>query len=90
LNITPSEASDGLLKLKLNRQVPDSTILDNFILYRIDSSEPKSIFLNVPKNSVIGDPENPFKGYIFPQYKTQNLKDNLKSIQQQISNEGLL
>ena len=76
--ITPSEASDGLLKLKLNRQVPDSTILDNFILYRIDSSEPKSIFLNVPKNSVIGDPENPFKGYIFPQYKTQNLKDNLK------------
>ena len=88
--ITPSEASDGLLKLKLNRQVPDSTILDNFILYRIDSSEPKSIFLNVPKNSVIGDPENPFKGYIFPQYKTQNLKDNLKSIQQQISNEGLL
>lgn len=88
--ITPSEASDGLLKLKLNRQVPDGTILDNFILYRIDSSEPKSIFLNVPKNSVIGDPENPFKGYIFPQYKTQNLKDNLKSIQQQISNEGLL
>lgn len=88
--IAPSEASDGLLKLKLNRQVPNSTILDNFILYRIDSSEPKSIFLNVPKNSVIGDPENPFKGYIFPQYKTQNLKDNLKSIQQQISNEGLL
>ena len=88
--ITPLEASDGLLKLKLNRQVPDNTILDNFILYRIDSSEPKSIFLNIPKNSVIGDPENPFKGYIFPKYKTQNLKDNLKNIQKQISNEGLL
>jgi hypothetical protein len=88
--ITPSEASDGLLKFKLNRQVPNSTVLDNFILYRIDSNEPKSIFLNIPKNSVIGDPENPFKGYIFPKYKTQNLKDNLKSIQRQISNEGLL
>ena len=88
--ITPSEASDGLLKFKLNRQVPNSTVLDNFILYRIDSNEPKSIFLNVPKNSVIGDPENPFKGYIFPKYETQYLKDNLKSIQRQISNEGLL
>ena len=88
--ITPSEASDGLLKFKLNKQIPNNTVLDNFIIYRIDSNEPKSIFLNVPKNSVINDPDNPFKGYIFPKYETQYLKDNLKSIQRQLSNEGLL
>ena len=88
--ITPSEASDGLLKLKLNRQVPNNIIPDNFIIYRIDSNEPKYIILDVNKTSVIGDPENPLRGYIFPKYPSSELKKNRKQIQQIVTQQGLI
>lgn len=83
--ITPSEASDGLLKVKLNRQVPNSIVPDNFILYRIDTSDPKYIILDANKTSVLGDPENPLKGYIYPKYQSRELKQNIKFIQREVS-----
>ena len=83
--ITPSEASDGLLKLKLNKQVPNNIVPDNFIVYRIDTNDPKYIILDVNKTSVIGDPENPLKGYIYPKYQSKELKQNIKFIQQEVS-----
>lgn len=88
--ITPSEAADGLLKLKINRQIPNNVVLNNFVLYRIDTNDPKYIILNANKTSVIGDPENPLKGYIFPKYQTKELKANLKNIQRSISQQGLI
>jgi len=83
--ITPSEASDGLLKVKLNKQVPNNIVPDNFILYRIDTSDPKYIILDVNKTSVLGDPENPLKGYIYPKYQSKELKQNIKNIQRTVS-----
>jgi len=88
--ITPSEAADGLLKLKINRQIPNNVVLNNFVLYRIDTNDPKYIILNANKTSTIGDPENPLKGYIFPKYQTKELKANLKNIQRSISQQGLI
>lgn len=88
--ITPSEASDGLLKLKLNRPVPNNIVPDNFIIYRIDTNDPKYIILDVNKTSVLGDPENPLKGYIYPKYLSKELKQNLKNIQKIVSQENLI
>ena len=85
--ITPSEANDGLVKFNLNQQLPSnlSSLLDNFVLYRIDTNDPKYIILNINKTSVIGDPENPLKGYIYPKYQSKELKQNIKFIQQEVS-----
>lgn len=83
--ITPSEASDGLLKVKLNKQVPNNIVPDNFIVYRIDPNSPKYIILDINKTSVLGDPENPLKGYIYPKYQSRELKQNIKFIQREVS-----
>lgn len=83
--ITPSEASDGLLKVKLNKQVPNNIVPDNFIVYRIDPNSPKYIILDINKTSVLGDPENPLKGYIYPKYQSRELKQNIKNIQRTVS-----
>lgn len=93
--VTPAESNDGLVKFYLNQQLPtnlsaNSSSLDNFILYRIDSNDPKYIILDVNKTPVIGDPENPLKGYIYPKYASKRSIKNRKQIQTRVSQQGLI
>lgn len=88
--IEPKAASDGLLKLKLNTMIPSNTILDNFVLHRIDNSSIKYLILDVTKDPTVDNPENPFTGVILPKYPSEKLKNNLENILSKLKQEGII
>jgi len=88
--IEPSAASDARLKLKLNTIVPSNTILDNFVLHRIDNTSIKYLILDVAKDPTIDNPENPFTGIILPKYPSEKLKNNLENILSKLKQEGII
>jgi len=88
--ISPDEDSDGLLKLKLNNIISPNTILDNFVLHRVDNSILKYMILDVPKDPVIDNPENPFTGLILPKYPSEKLKNNLENIVLKLKEAGVI
>jgi hypothetical protein len=88
--IEPQSTSDGRLKLKLNTIIPSNTILDNFVLHRVDNSSLKYIILDVPKDPTVDNPENPFTGIILPKYPSEKLKNNLENILLELKQAGVL
>jgi hypothetical protein len=88
--IEPRAASDALLKIKLSSTVPSNTILDNFVLHRVDNSSIKYIILDVAKDPTIDNPENPFTGIILPKYPSEKLKNNLENILSKLKQEGII
>lgn len=88
--IEPRTASDALLKIKLNTPVPSNTILDNFVLHRVDNTSIKYIILDVAKDPTIDNPENPFTGIILPKYPSEKLKNNLENILSKLKQEGII
>jgi hypothetical protein len=88
--ITPDEDNDGLLKLKLNKVLSSNTILDNFVLHRVDNTSIKYIILDVAKDPTIDNPENPFTGIILPKYPSEKLKNNLENILSKLKQEGII
>ena len=88
--IPPQDDPQGLLKIKLNQVLPEGTILDNFIIHRVDNEDIKYIILNIPKKSVISSPDNPFRGIILPKYPSERLKNNLDQILSQLKEKGVI
>lgn len=87
--ITPQEDLEGRLKLKLNRSIPDSVYMSNFLLHRVDSNDPAYIILDVAKNNLVGNTQN-FNGVILPEYPTKKLKDNLDTIIVSLKERGII
>jgi hypothetical protein len=88
--IEPRATSDGLLKVKLNTIISPNTILDNFVLHRVDNTSIKYIILDVAKDPTIDNPENPFTGIILPKYPSEKLKNNLENILSKLKQEGII
>lgn len=88
--IEPKAASDGRLKLKLNTIIPPNTIVNNFVLHRVDNSSIKYIILDVAKDPTTDNPENPFTGVILPKYPSEKLKNNLENILSKLKQEGII
>lgn len=88
--IEPRAASDALLKIKLSSIVPSNTILDNFVLHRVDNTSIKYIILDVAKDPTVDNPENPFTGIILPKYPSEKLKNNLENILSKLKQEGII
>ena len=88
--ITPDEDDEGYLKLKLNKILPSNTILDNFVMHRVDNSSIKYIILDVAKDPTVDNPENPFTGIILPKYPSEKLKNNLENILSKLKQEGII
>jgi hypothetical protein len=88
--IEPRAASDALLKIKLSSTVPSNTILDNFVLHRVDNNSIKYIILDIAKDPTVDNPENPFTGIILPKYPSEKLKNNLENILSKLKQEGII
>jgi hypothetical protein len=88
--ISPDIDSEGRLKIKLNTVVPSNTTIDNFILHRVDNTSIKYIILNVAKDSIIDNPENPFTGIILPKYPSEKLQRNLENILSKLKQDGII
>jgi hypothetical protein len=88
--ISPDIDSEGCLKIKLNTVVPSNTTIDNFILHRVDNTSIKYIILNVAKDSIIDNPENPFTGIILPKYPSEKLQRNLENILSKLKQDGII
>jgi hypothetical protein len=88
--IEPNSSPDGRLKIKLNTIIPSNTILDNFVLHRVNNSILKYIILDVPKDPIIDNPENPFTGLILPKYPSEKLKNNLENIVLKLKEAGVI
>lgn len=88
--ITPDEDDEGYLKLKLNKILPSNTILDNFVLHRVDNASIKYIILDIAKDPTVDNPANPFTGIILPKYPSEKLKNNLENILSKLKQEGII
>jgi hypothetical protein len=88
--ISPDIDSEGCLKIKLNTVVPSNTILDNFVLHRVDNTSIKYIILDVAKDPTIDNPENPFTGIILPKYPSEKLQRNLENILSKLKQDGII
>lgn len=88
--ISPDSDAEGNLKLKLNSPIPPNTIIDNFVLHRVDNTSIKYIILNVAKDSIIDNPENPFTGIILPKYPSEKLQRNLENILSKLKQDGII
>lgn len=62
----------GTLKLKLDGIIPISTVLDNFVIYRI-VEDGQYIILDIKKNTEAGV-DQAFSGIITAQYRSENLE----------------
>ncbi len=87
--ITPDRAGDGLLKIKVNKNIPSNTILNNFIIHRTNINDPTYVIIDATKNDLIDDTQN-FSGLVLPQYPTQRLKDNLDNIIVNLKERGII
>lgn len=87
--ITPENDLDGRLKIKLNQYVPTPVYLNNFVLHRVNESDPAYIILNVAKDDLVGNTQN-FNGVILPEYPTQELKNNLDNIIVNLKERGII
>jgi len=87
--IEPDGDVEGLLRLKLNALVPTTVNLNNFVLHRVDSSDPAYIIVDVPKNQLVSSNEN-FKGILLPEYPTKKLRDNIDKLVLELKEKGIL
>ena len=88
--ISPDTDNDGYLKIKLNTIVPSNTIIDNFVLHRVDNTSIKYIILDVAKDPTVDNPENPFTGIILPKYPSEKLQRNLEKIVFELKQNGII
>ena len=86
--LSPSEGG-GKLKLLLNA-TPPQDVLNNFVMYRVDSSLSSNIILDTRKVVDVDNPNNPFTGIILPQYPSQNIINNYDQILAKLKAEGII
>lgn len=91
--ITPDEANDGLLKLRVNKDIPDNIIMNNFILHRTNIKDPAYVIINATKNEDATNPDTDtqnFSGLILPQFPSERLINNLDNIIVNLKERGII
>lgn len=78
----------GNLKLKLNGHIPISTILDNFVIYRI-VEDGQYIILDVKKNNEAGV-NQAFSGIITAQYRSEGLEERADALIYDLKQAGII
>ena len=87
--IEPSKSEDGLLKIKINKFIPEGTETDNFIIHRTDIKDPAYIILDVDKNDDVANTQD-FNGILLPKYPSKRLKNNLDNILIDLKEKGII
>ena len=78
----------GTLKLKLDGVISESTVLDNFVIYRI-VEDGQYIILNTKKNDEAGV-DQAFSGLITAQYRSENLEDRADRLIYDLKQAGII
>lgn len=86
--ITNVQSSGNVLKLKLDGQIPVSTVLDNFVIYRI-VEDGQYIILDVTKNNEAGV-DQIFTGIISPEYPSTELGERSDSLIFDLKQSGII
>lgn len=86
--ITGVNSSGNALKLKLNRQMPASTVLDNFMIYRI-VEDGQYLILDVKKNNEAGVTQA-FSGVISAQYPSEALQERSDKLIFDLKQAGII
>lgn len=76
--ITQVQSVGNVLKLKLDNQIPESTVLDNFVIYRI-VEDGQYIILDVEKNTEVGVDQT-FSGLITPEFPSVELEARAETL----------
>lgn len=79
---------DNVLKLKLNGQIDPSTVLDNFVIYRIIENG-QYIILDVEKNNEAGV-DQPFSGIVTSEYRSENLQARSDELLFDLKQSGII
>lgn len=86
--ITNVNSSGNTLKLKLDGNISASTILDNFVIYRI-VEDGQYIILNVKKNNETGVGQ-PFSGIISAEFPSEGLEERSDQLIFDLKQAGIL
>jgi len=86
--ITGIQIIGNTLKLRLDGQVPDSTILDNFVIYRIIPNG-QYIILDVKKNNDAAI-DQPFTGIITGKYPSTGLTGKIDKLLFELKQAGII
>ncbi len=86
--ITNVNSSGNTLKLKLDGNIPASTILDNFVIYRI-VEDGQYIILNVKKNNETGVGQ-PFSGIVSAEFPSEGLEERSDQLIFDLKQAGIL
>lgn len=86
--ITGVNSSGNALKLKLDGHIPASTVLDNFVIYRI-VEDGQYIILNVKKNNETGVGQ-PFSGIISAEFPSEGLEERSDQLIFDLKQAGIL
>ena len=76
--ITQIQSVSNVLKLKLDGYIPESTVLDNFVIYRV-VEDGQYIILDVEKNTEVGVDQS-FTGIITPEFPSIDLEDRAETL----------
>ena len=86
--ITQVQSQNNVLKLKLNKQLPESTVLDNFIIYRVVENG-QYIILDVEKNNEVGVDQQ-FTGIISAEFPSEGLQSRSDTLLFDLKQAGII
>lgn len=81
-------SSGNVLKLLLDGHIPDSTVVDNFVIYRI-VEDGQYIILDVAKNNEAGNTQL-FTGLVSPQYPSTGLQEQSNTLLFKLKQAGII
>jgi hypothetical protein len=76
------------LSLRLNKEVPAGTNINNFVIYRVNPNSGNQIILDVKKPA--GTTGQSLTGFLKPQHMSKELEDNFTTIIQKLAAEGTI
>jgi hypothetical protein len=76
------------LSLRLNKDIPTGTNINNFVIYRVNPNNGNQIILDVKKPT--GTTGQSLTGFLKPQYMSKELEDNFTTIIQKLAAEGTI
>jgi len=76
------------LNLRLNKDIPTGTNINNFVIYRVNPNNGNQIILDVKKP--VGTTGQSLTGFLKPQHMSKELEDNFTTIIQKLAAEGTI